>query len=776
MHFNYYFVKKNYLAEIRTVISTFLFVHAFAIAYFMYDFNINYNPLLIMCCYILAGTMSTDILHPHCESCHWRKCAVVTDPPCPVISCHNVCGASYHECKALEHQELCLLEKVPCINIENGCPMVMRRSDMNEHLSVCPASVVCCTMEWCRWPMYSREHGTRVPFAPSSLRARCGQLDVALALRDQRTLDRARRCPRRSLVRTLRNRFTRRHPTVPLLVGGNPTFENPASGEGNPGEFEFSDSEDEDMEENSRAPWLTSQPPGLKKSILGELFGELPSKSAANGNVSNLDVEDIHCALCSQRSGHLKIEAAATESVNTAIDGHAPCPNGIPEDITGGILEPQIGYNTELAAITSVMDSVGSAVDDGQHASPNSTTDDRDNWIMESEAENGIKAPLVQSSAGNGKVSGPCSELSVPPTLHEVLSVDLELVTCARGSIHDPSVYSFVCAQLFRRDEFSRHFRDVHSVLHDALDHWLEVRCPLAHRGCTFSIHRKQPTGASIVFSPLLESIGLRRMDVATVSTGDESKFEKDASAIPTSTQLQQEFAKLPLSTPNKQVECAHGMLTSGNNGSVVFTAIGECKLKDEVAMAVKDCESKLNPISIPVQSRGEATSKGDGNTDASQSADETYTVKQEVGTVVEDRSGFKEGTPVMFTSREFNSTVCIQPRTSKEPTPDNAEETPPLSFSDLPYEMLARIASFLDPYSLCNLSLTCWLLRDVCHSLLRHRGIVVLEWQRNCSWKLPLWKVSHKVSLSLVVHILSAVALRVAFSLIVAGVKWQVV
>jgi len=97
---------------------------------------------------------------------------------------------------------------------------------------------------------------------------------------------------------------------------------------------------------------------------------------------------------------------------------------------------------------------------------------------------------------------------SVSPALHEVLAVDLDMVVCARGNIRDPSVYSFTCAQLFRRDEYMRHFRDVHSVIHDALDHWLEVRCPLAYRGCTFSVHHRLPTGANIVFSPLLESIG----------------------------------------------------------------------------------------------------------------------------------------------------------------------------------------------------------------------------------------------------------------------------
>ena len=242
--------------------------------------------------------MSDDIVHPHCDSCYWRKCVAVTEPPCAVISCNNFCGASFHECKSSEHRELCLLEKVRCINVEYGCPLVLPRRDLSQHLSVCPASVVCCTMEWCRWPMYSREHGTSVQSAQTNPRARCAQLDVALALRDQRALDTARQFPRRSLVRSLRNRFTKRHPTVPLLVGGNPTFVG--EDERNSAELEFSDSEDDVMETCSRAPWLTSEPPGLKKSILSELFGELPTKPAVTENVSNLVAEDIRCSLCSK--------------------------------------------------------------------------------------------------------------------------------------------------------------------------------------------------------------------------------------------------------------------------------------------------------------------------------------------------------------------------------------------------------------------------------------------------------------------------------------------
>jgi len=259
------------------------------------------------------------VQHPHCDSCIQRNCTAITNPPCAIISCSVFCGAVFHECKTSEHRQLCPLEEVPCINVENGCPMVLRRCDLWQHLSMCPANVISCN--------------------------------------------------------------------------------------------------------------------------------------------------DIRC----------------------------------------------------------------------------------------------------------------------PMEIH----------------IREPSLDSFICAQLFRRDEYTQHVRDVHAVIHDAIDHWLEVRCPLAHCGCTFSMHRRQPSGADIIFSPLLE---------------------------PT-------------------------------------------------------------------------------------------------------------------------ANICIRPRTSKELT--LREDSDMMCLTGLPVELLVRVATFLDSFSICSLSLTCWLLRDVCHSLVKQRGLVVDEWQRDCSGTSPRWKVSHQVSLS---------------------------
>ncbi|EHB07556.1 F-box only protein 40 [Heterocephalus glaber] len=65
-------------------------------------------------------------------------------------------------------------------------PLSMSRHKLAKHLQVCPASVVCCSMEWNRWPNVDSDtvlHENIMKEAPSE---EC--LDTALALQDQKVL------------------------------------------------------------------------------------------------------------------------------------------------------------------------------------------------------------------------------------------------------------------------------------------------------------------------------------------------------------------------------------------------------------------------------------------------------------------------------------------------------------------------------------------------------------------------------------------------------------
>ncbi|XP_053561780.1 F-box only protein 40 [Bombina bombina] len=123
--------------------------------------------------------------HRHCEKCFSKRCQapINTGVSCLMISCRSHCEATFHMCKEEEHRLLCPNEWVPCLNSVFGCPFSMFRFKLAKHLKVCPASVVCCSMEWNRWP--SIDSGTKLLENVMKEEHREDCLDVALALRDQ---------------------------------------------------------------------------------------------------------------------------------------------------------------------------------------------------------------------------------------------------------------------------------------------------------------------------------------------------------------------------------------------------------------------------------------------------------------------------------------------------------------------------------------------------------------------------------------------------------------
>lgn len=63
------------------------------------------------------------------------------------------------------------------------------------------------------------------------------------------------------------------------------------------------------------------------------------------------------------------------------------------------------------------------------------------------------------------------------------------------------SAFTFLCSQLFRRDEFASHFRNVHADIQSNVSGWFEQRCPLAYQGCTFVQRRLRPAGPKATVS-----------------------------------------------------------------------------------------------------------------------------------------------------------------------------------------------------------------------------------------------------------------------------------
>ena len=88
-------------------------------------------------------------LHRHCFTCYKGPRACSKDG-CDFVKCLHNCGAFFHGCKQLLHDEICPNVMVACLNRHYGCNLdQLCRKDINAHLEKCPASVVvimsCCT-------------------------------------------------------------------------------------------------------------------------------------------------------------------------------------------------------------------------------------------------------------------------------------------------------------------------------------------------------------------------------------------------------------------------------------------------------------------------------------------------------------------------------------------------------------------------------------------------------------------------------------------------------
>ncbi|XP_067848438.1 F-box only protein 40-like [Heptranchias perlo] len=137
---------------------------------------------------MIRNRSSTPRLHVHCEKCYSRHCrkSFEASVSCLVISCPSKCGAVFHQCKENEHTLLCPLEHVPCLNSAFGCPFSMARHKLSKHLRVCPASIVCCSMQWNRWPANEDDKTLQNSAVKESLNT--DNLDFDVAMRDQEIL------------------------------------------------------------------------------------------------------------------------------------------------------------------------------------------------------------------------------------------------------------------------------------------------------------------------------------------------------------------------------------------------------------------------------------------------------------------------------------------------------------------------------------------------------------------------------------------------------------
>ncbi|XP_013404984.1 F-box only protein 30 isoform X2 [Lingula anatina] len=459
--------------------------------------------------------------HDHCLTCLNRHCRVQDDTAnsCPMMHCKEGCGAHFHSCKLVEHILLCPNEKVPCINYENGCPIIMPRYKLGSHLETCPASVIYCTMEWNRWPLYSKEKQAPVTAAKYSIHAKYGQLDVALALRDQRILNESMKVSKKTR-RVLRNNLTRRFPAVPLKPR-NSTYES--------SEQQTNETSQTISDDDCEAPWeVAKNPPGLQSSVFSELY-----KATRQTTESLSAALDVVSTSYSNESPQVSSPAHDTEKdTSTSSSEDEEEVETVPHDGLCRFQYPDITLVKCALCKTHHHVPFSEAGESLHRAEASETTDEvttMDSAEKNTKIQKAIEGKIhVERSKNLGQEDGfvlvpvqnskekpmqsPLSPSPVPVTLNNILNLDLTLEQITRYQQKPKSMYTFLCAQEFRRDEYLWHFKNVHGDIHANLNGWIEQRCPLAHYGCPYSVRRFHPQheGMTVIHNSTVESFGLK--------------------------------------------------------------------------------------------------------------------------------------------------------------------------------------------------------------------------------------------------------------------------
>ncbi|XP_005106658.1 F-box only protein 30 [Aplysia californica] len=718
--------------------------------------------------------------HSHCFRCRKVNCTQFADnvTTCVMATCES-CGWRCHDCKLLEHAMTCPQERVPCVNKGYGCPHTLKRSKMASHLPVCPASVVYCPEEWSRWPMHAKDQGVRLSLPSTKTYIDCGQLDVSLAMRDQRMLIDSLRAPRK-LRRTLRNHLTMKYPAVP--------FPHHASSP----ESETAMSEDTThtlSDDETGAPWDLSKPrPGLEESMRSRLFRVTREVSdsvvAALESNSNLSLSQTGLESAAQedgggdgeeRCGHHAESLSRSLSPDPARGGHSgdeatrtttgtsTGPPSLAEvreaaekkmelvnKASSGNFDPKDQQQSRSSLERSVRSSVSSDRCSDHSSRSRSVLHDMGGTQLHKLTGQGM---VGNSGDGGGGVGAEGDGVDADIRLHKMLGVNIGH-ECINKYVPKPaSMYSFICAQDFRRDEYPWHFKNVHQEIHQGFCGWLEQRCPLAYLGCNFSFHRMAPAqpNTTLYHSWLQESFGLRSNAQPVPATA-----AADGGVLPACKNSRSSAERSSSCDPCEASSSAEEKNDEGVKNSDVPSTSGPsiCDLanfdRDFDRNLEKDSQNKEQKLHKP--NVCDINSLPDGLIRETHLSDSHVDNPGHAGTGVDSQASGDNTEaghsadqrclsvrPSIYTAYNWDSKVLFEYDVEEE------EETQRHSLTGLPFELLQVIAKKLDSFSLCNLSLTCHLLREVCCTLLDEHGIVLLTWGKQRPGTGALWKVVNK-------------------------------
>ena len=413
---------------------------------------------------------------------------------------------------------LCPMVRVECINRSFGCGVMLMRKDVVRHLPVCPANIVACTQEWNRWPLHCKERYKTVPFRQRNPRAERGQLDFELAIRDQRMVGEFYKVPRKTKL-ALRNNLTRRFPALPLpphtVRKANLTDQSLISLR-EAVKFEVSDDTSLGItstygvakmflknQEVQAKRWKDDVDQAILRTgqPVPKRYWEFPELE--RGNIHK------HCAYCfsskcTKRNNLLSVDDDfPDQEIWTQCCQVVNCPWEC-----GAIYHHCKAFEHKMICPLYV--------EEGEF-----------DWMQR---DRGVRKKKVKAAPPITQfpdlLTGPtlCPPTPSrpwvipkppppPPDLSRTMRFDIKVETVTRLQQKPRAMYTFLCGQELRRDQWEGHCKNVHSEIHGGLNNWMEARCPLASYGCSFSTRRLFPgedPRASVVYSQDTMSFGIR--------------------------------------------------------------------------------------------------------------------------------------------------------------------------------------------------------------------------------------------------------------------------
>ncbi|KAI7795677.1 F-box only protein 40 [Triplophysa rosa] len=463
-------------------------------------------------------------LHRHCEICFSRRCKapIETSVSCMVINCRLLCGASFHMCKDDEHSLLCPNEKVPCLNANYGCPFTMCRSRLAKHLEVCPASIVCCSVEWNRWPVENPDAPLYINLFKEIREQE--SLDLSMALRDQKHLC-ARLKMRNCFPELMEEREEETNLTEEEEEGDNAVDKENY----NPFEKMFSRERGGCKQAETDASKTKTSPKGSSETKLQETLKEPEKGEDTFYDLTKTGLSPWQDGVLERLGQELKpnefnlyivhhgrmlisfgqMDACTPRERDFVYGNLEPIPVQTLRSFTvpSSYKQKRIQFKDSSTRVMTEHKCVGTsdvkASEKDSHEMDemfatllcSAEAEIRGHKISETVPTDGLYVDIATQTYNFAttpfKYSASLAEVTADGDLKLYVQLDAETVTLRHNK--STSAFTFVCGHFFRRDEFASHFKNVHSDIQSCLSGWFEQRCPLAYLGCTFSQRRLQP-------------------------------------------------------------------------------------------------------------------------------------------------------------------------------------------------------------------------------------------------------------------------------------------